>query len=128
MCDYFERADGTVAVYDPGLRPSSNTGAAMVKRWIEQATGEAVGVTNSPWFDWGEEGLPYETVLQRLGKYAEPDYILANRTGVLPRGHNHLQGKARFIIITPTRADFEPFRDELEQRVGARSTTTAKIN
>ena len=128
MCDYFERADGTVAVYDPGLRPSSNTGAAMVKRWIEEATGQYVGVTNSPWFDWGVEGLPYEQVLGRLGTYAEPDYILEHRTGVLPRGHNHLQGKARFIIITPTREDFEPFRDELEERVGAKSTTTAKIN
>ena len=117
MCDYFERPDHTVAVYDPGLRPSSNTGAAMVKRWVEEATGQFAGVANSTWFDFGEPGMPYEQVVKRLGHYADPDFITANRLGVLPRGHNHIQGKSRFIIITPHKDDYEAFRVELEERV-----------
>ena len=117
MCDYFERPDQTVAVYDPGLRPSSNTGAAMVKRWIEEATGQTAGVANSPWFDFDTPGLPYGEIVQRLGDYADPDYILANRLGVLPRGHNHIQGKSRFLIITPERDDYADFRAELEARI-----------
>ena len=125
MCDYFERPDGSVAVYDPGLRPSSNTAAAMVKRWIEEATGRFIGVTNSPWFDFKSPGLPFEEVQARLGKYAEPEYILEHRHGVLPRGYNHIQGKARFIIITPQLSDFDDFRTELEERVGGKSTTKA---
>jgi hypothetical protein len=118
MCDYFERADHSVAIYDPGLRPSSNTGAAMLKRWVEEATGEFVAVTNSTWFDFGAEGMPYETVLGKLGEYADPDHIWANRYGALPRGHNHIQGKSRFIVFTPRNEDFEDFRKELEDRVG----------
>jgi len=117
MCDYFERPDHTVAIYDPGLRPSSNTGAAMVKRWVEEATGQFAGVANSTWFDFGDPGMPYEAVVERLGHYADPDYITANRLGVLPRGHNHIQGKSRFIIITPDKGDYEGFRTELEERV-----------
>lgn len=35
----------------------------------------------------------------------------------LPGGHNPIQGKTRFIIITPTPDDYEPFRAELEQRI-----------
>ncbi len=119
MCDYFERPDGTVAVYDPGLRPSSNTGAAMVKCWVEEATGQFAGVANSTWFDFDEPGMPYQKVLDRLGEWADPDYILANRTGVLPRGHNPIQGKTRFLIITPGQDDFEDFKTELQQRVNA---------
>ena len=117
MCDYFERPDKTVAVYDPGLRPSSNTGAAMVKRWVEEATGQTAGVANSPWFDFGVPGLPYEAIVERLGDYADPDYILNHRLGVLPRGHNHIQGKSRFLIITPERDDYAEFRAELEERI-----------
>jgi hypothetical protein len=117
MCDYFERPDQTVAIYDPGLRPSSNTGAAMVKRWVEEASGETAGVANSPWFDFGAPGLPYAEIVKRLGDYADPDYILANRLGVLPRGHNHIQGKSRFLIITPERDDYAEFRAELEARI-----------
>jgi len=117
MCDYFERPDHSVAVYDPGLRPSSNTGAAMVKRWIEEVTGQFAGVANSPWFDFGSPGMPYEEIVKRLGRYADPDYITAHRLGVLPRGHNHIQGKSRFIVITPRRDDYESFRAELEERV-----------
>ena len=119
MCDYFERPDGTVAVYDPGLRPSSNTGAAMVKRWVEEATGQFVGVANSTWFDFDEPGMPYQKVLDRLGEWADPGHILTHRTGVLPRGHNPIQGKTRFLIITPSQDDFEGFKVELQQRVNA---------
>ncbi len=119
MCDYFERPDGSVAVYDPGLRPSSNTAAAMVKLWIEEATGRFAGVANSTWFDFGEPGMPYEEVVERLGEYADPEYVVAHRLGVLPRGHNPIQGKSRFLIITPERDDYEAFRLELVKRVGA---------
>ncbi len=117
MCDYFEQADERIVTFDPGLRPSSNTGAAMVKLWIEEAAGVATTVTNSPWVDTGVPGLPYEVVVDRLGEYADPDHIVAHRFGALPRGHNHIQGKTRLIIITPTEADYAPFRKELEQRV-----------
>jgi hypothetical protein len=34
MCDYFESPEGEIAIYDPGLRPSGNTAAAMVHRWV----------------------------------------------------------------------------------------------
>jgi len=119
MCDYFERADGSVVIYDPGLRPSSNTAAALVKRWAEEATGEFVAVTNSPWFDLGDPGMPYAKVLERLGDYADPDYILEHRRGVLPRGYNHLQGRSRFIIVTPDPDSYEPFRAELEELTGS---------
>ena len=117
MCDYFEQDDGTLVTFDPGLRPSSNTGAAMVKLWVEEMTGQPAGVTNSPWFDFGEPGMTYDEIARRLGKYADPDQIVAHSLGVLPRGHNPIQGKTRFIIITPTLADYEPFRAELEQRI-----------
>jgi hypothetical protein len=117
MCDYFEQEDGRIVTFDPGLRPSSNTAAAMVKLWIEEAAGVATAVTNSPWVDAGEPGLPYAVVEDRLGPYADPDAIVARRFGALPRGHNHLQGKTRLIIITPTADDYPAFRAEIEQRV-----------
>ncbi len=117
MCDYFERPDHSVAIYDPGLRPSSNTGAALVKRWIEEATGQFAAVNNSTWFDFDNPGMVYEEVLQRMGEWADPDFIVANRLGALPRGHNHIQGKTRFIIITPTQDDYEGFRAELAARI-----------
>ena len=118
MCDYFEHPDGSVAIYDPGLRPSSNTGAAMVKRWVEEATGQFAGVANSPWFDFGNPGTTYEQVVERLGRFADPEHILAHRLGVLPRGHNPIQGKSRFLVITPHKDDYEDFRVELEERLG----------
>ncbi len=121
MCDYFERPDGGVVVYDPGLRPSSNTGAAMVKRWVEEATGRFAGVANSTWFDFDEPGMPYSKVVDRLGEWADPDHILTHRLGVLPRGHNPIQGKSRFLIVTPTKEDYEEFRVELMERVGAKT-------
>ncbi len=117
MCDYFEQDDGTIVTFDPGLRPSSNTGAAMVKLWVEEMAGQPAGVTNSPWFDFGQPGMTYDEIARRLGKYADPDHIVANRLGVLPRGHNPIQGKTRFIIITPTPDDYEDFRAELEQQI-----------
>ncbi len=117
MCDYFEQSDGTIVTFDPGLRPSSNTGAAMVKLWVEEATGQSAGVTNSPWFDFKEPGMTYDRIVERLGDYADPDSIVANRLGVLPRGHNPIQGKTRFIIITPEPGDYADFRAELEQRI-----------
>lgn len=117
MCDYFEQDDSTLVTFDPGLRPSSNTGAAMVKLWVEEMAGQPAGVTNSPWFDFGEPGMTYDEIARRLGKYADPDHIVAHRLGVLPRGHNPIQGKTRFIIITPTPEDYEPFRAELEQQI-----------
>ena len=117
MCDYFEEEDGTTVVYDPGLRPSSNTAAAMVKLWIEEAAGASATVVNSPWFDFGEPGLPYGEVVGRLGRHADPDTIVDRRLGVLPRGHNHIQGKSRFIVITPEPEDYAPFRKELEERI-----------
>ena len=121
MCDYFERPDHSVAVYDPGLRPSSNTGAAMVKRWVEEATGQRAGVTNSTWFDFDEPGMPYSKVVDLLGEWADPDHILTHRLGVLPRAHNPIQGKSRFLIVTPTNEDYEAFRLELIERVGAKT-------
>ena len=117
MCDYFEQDDGRIVTFDPGLRPSSNTAAAMVKLWIEEASGQSAAVANSPWFDLRRPGLTYDTVVQRLGQYADPGFIARNRLGVLPRGHNQIQGKSRLIIVTPTTADYEPFRQELEQRL-----------
>ena len=77
MCDYFEQPDGTLVTFDPGLRPSSNTGAAMVKLWVEEITGQPAGVTNSPWFDFGEPGMTYDEIARRLGKYGDPDHIAA---------------------------------------------------
>lgn len=117
MCDYFEEPDGGIVTFDPGLRPSSNTGAAMVKLWIEEAAGAATTVTNSPWLDSGEPGLPYAAIEERLGRFADPDHIVRHRYGALPRGHNHIQGKTRLIIITPTVGDYPEFREELERRV-----------
>lgn len=117
MCDYFEREDGSIVIYDPGLRPSSNTGAAMVKLWAEEATGQSVGVSNSPWFDFGEPGIPYEEIARRLGDLADPEHIADQRLGVLPRGHNPIQGKTRFIVVTPEPDDYEEFRRELEERI-----------
>ncbi|MBW2526727.1 MAG: hypothetical protein JRI23_21265, partial [Deltaproteobacteria bacterium] len=113
MCDYFEQDEGRIVTFDPGLRPSSNTGAAMVKLWVEEAAGQSAGVTNSPWFDFGEPGITYAEIVRRLGKYADPDYIVSERLGVLPRGHNPIQGKTRFIIVTPEPEDYPEFRAEL---------------
>ena len=117
MCDYFEQDDGRIVTFDPGLRPSSNTGAAMVKLWIEEAAGCSASVSNSPWFDLKEPGIPYREIASRLGQFADPDQIVAHRIGVLPRGHNHIQGKTRFIIITPRPEDYAPFRAELTERL-----------
>lgn len=64
-----------------------------------------------------EPGMTYDEIVRRLGPYADPDHIVAHRMGVLPRGHNPIQGKTRFIIVTPTPDDYEPFRAELEQQI-----------
>lgn len=117
MCDYFEQPDGLIVTFDPGLRPSSNTGAAMVKLWIEEVAGVATCVTNSPWVDSHEPGLPYAKVEERLGRFADPEHIIEHRYGALPRGHNPIQGKTRLIIITPSEDDYPSFRQELEQRI-----------
>lgn len=119
MCDYFEQPDGRIVTFDPGLRPSSNTGAAMVKLWIEEVAGVATSVANSPWVDSREPGLPYAQVEERLGCYADPEYIVEHRFGALPRGHNPIQGKTRLIIITPTEDDYPTFRQELEQQIAS---------
>ena len=117
MCDYFQQDDGQVVVFDPGLRPSSNTGAAMVKLWVEEASGQTASVSNSPWFDFKEPGIAYEEIARRLGELGDPECIAEQRLGVLPRGHNPIQGKTRFIIITPTAEQYAPFREELERRI-----------
>ncbi len=117
MCDYFEQPDGSIATFDPGLRPSSNTGAAMVKLWVEELAGESAGVANSPWFDFGQPGIAYQEIVRRLGPWADPEQIAAHRLGVLPRGHNPIQGKTRFLIITPRPEDYPDFRAELEARI-----------
>lgn len=117
MCDYFEAPDGTVAIYDPGLRPSGNTGAAMVKRWVEEATGQYAAVTMARWLEANRPGMSWAEVEQLLHPYTDPEYICTHRTGVLPRGHNHIQGKTRFIVVTPTHDDYPAFRQELERRL-----------
>jgi hypothetical protein len=117
MCDYFEAPDGTISIYDPGLRPSGNTGAAMVKRWVEEATGRFASVTMARWLEAGKPGMSWEEVTKLLGPYTDPDHICTHRLGVLPRGHNHLQGKTRFIVVTPTHDDYADFRKELEERL-----------
>ncbi len=117
MCDYFQQEEGGVVIFDPGLRPSSNTGAAMVKLWVEEVSGAEAAVSNSPWFDFQEPGIRYEEIARRLGDLGEPEHIARTRRGVLPRGHNPIQGKTRFIIITPTGAEYAGFRAELEQRI-----------
>ena len=117
MCDYFEAPDGTVAIYDPGLRPSGNTGAAMVKRWVEEASGQYAAVTQASWLDFARDGMTYAEVAERLGEWADPDFIVANRLGVLPRGHNHIQGKSRFIVVTPDHGDYSAMRQAIEERL-----------
>ncbi len=117
MCDYFEAPDGAISIYDPGLRPSGNTGAAMVKRWVEEATGQYAAVTMARWLEAGKAGMSWAQVEKLLHPYTDPDHICATRTGVLPRGHNHLQGKSRFIVVTPTHEDHAAFRQELEERL-----------
>ena len=117
MCDYFEQDNGGIVIFDPGLRPSSNTGAAMVKLWVEEVSGQEAAVANSPWFDFKEPGIRYEEIARRLGDLGEPAVIARTQFGVLPRGHNPIQGKTRFIIITPTQQDYADFRAELEGRI-----------
>ena len=89
----------------------------MVKLWVEEASGNCASVSNSPWFDFHEPGILYEEIARRLGPLGEPERIAETRLGVLPRGHNQIQGKTRFIIITPTPEEYGPFRAELEQRI-----------
>jgi hypothetical protein len=96
MCDYFEAPDGTISIYDPGLRPS---------------------VTMARMLEAGKPGMSWEEVTKLLGPYTDPDHICTHRLGVLPRGHNHLQGKTRFIVVTPTHDDYADFRKELEERL-----------
>jgi hypothetical protein len=117
MCDYFEAPDGSIAIYDPGLRPSGNTGAAMVNRWIEEATGQYASVTMARWLEAGVAGMSWAEVEALLHPYTDPDYICEHRLGALPRGHNHLQGKTRFIVVTPGPEDYPAFREELEERL-----------
>ncbi len=71
----------------------------------------------------------YSTLCEALADYdlnllfnqtADPDdprSAFRKDYGALPRGHNHLQGKTRLIIITPTADDYPDFRAEIEQRV-----------
>ena len=59
-----------------------------------------------------------QAVLERLGEYADLAYVLEHRLGVLPRGYNHVQGRSRFIIVTPDQESYEPFRAELKERTG----------
>jgi hypothetical protein len=113
MCDYFEAPDGSIAIYDPGLRPSGNTGAAMVKRWVEEATGQYAAVTMARWLDAGVPDMSWAEVEKLLHPYTDPDYVCQHRYGALPRGHNHLQGKTRFILVTPEHDDLPAFKEEL---------------
>lgn len=113
MCDYFEQPDGKVVLFDPGLRPTGNTPGAMVRLWLEETTGKSLKVTNGVQFDFGEPGLEYAEVVRRLGRYADPVTMQMEGYGVLPWGHNHIQGKSSFIVITPSEKEFPAFMAEL---------------
>ena len=114
MCDYFEQEDGSVVLFDPGLRPTGNTPSAMVKIWFEHNNpGQSITVTNCVHFDHNQEGITYAEVAEKLGEYAEPETILKTGYGVLPWGHNHIGGKSLFMIITPTEDAYEEFRSQI---------------
>jgi hypothetical protein len=114
MCDYFECEDGSYVVIDPGLRPTGNTGGAMVNLWFQEQTGSEAFIRNHIIINMEEPDLPYSEVVKRLGDYAQPDKIIQSHYGVLPWGYNHVQGSGVFILIAPTEEDFDGFREEVE--------------
>ncbi len=116
MCDYFERPDGSVVLFDPGLRPSGNTAGAMAKLWVESVTGSTLSIKNRVPLEVSEPGLPWLKLCERLGKYSSPDSIVTEGRGVLLQGYNHLASKARLIVVTRTPDEQASFIRELQER------------
>ena len=114
MCDYFECPDGKVVLFDPGLRPTGNTPAAMVKLWFEEKTGGPVTTTSFFVVDFGRPIL-YSEIVDKLGKLSDSQEMLKTGFGVLPWGHNHVSGKAIFTLITPDPSHVEDFGQRVRE-------------
>jgi hypothetical protein len=112
MCDYFECQDGKVVLFDPGLRPTGNTPAAMVKLWFEERAGSPITTTSFFVLQFGRPIL-YSEIVDKLGKLSDCQEMLKTGFGVLPWGHNHVSGKSIFTLITPDQSHV----DEFGQRV-----------
>jgi hypothetical protein len=108
MCDYFECANGKVVLFDPGLRPTGNTPAAMVKLWFEERTGEPVTTTSFFVVDF-KRPILYSEIVEKLGSLADCNSMLKTKFGVLPWGHNHVSGRSIFTLITPDASQVEDF-------------------
>jgi hypothetical protein len=114
MCDYFECPDGRVILFDPGLRPTGNTPAAMVKLWFEEQTGQAVTTTSFFIVEFGRPIL-YSEIVGKLGKLADAQEMLKSGFGVLPWGHNHVSGKAIFTLVTPDETHVQDFGQRVRE-------------
>ncbi len=114
MCDYFECPDGKVILFDPGLRPTGNTPAAMVKLWFEEQAAKAVTTTSFFIVEFGRPIL-YSEIAAKLGKLADAQEMLRSEFGVLPWGHNHVSGKAIFILVTPDESHVQDFGQRVRQ-------------
>ena len=114
MCDYFECPDGNVVLFDPGLRPTGNTPAAMIKLWVKERIGKSVTTTSFFVVEF-ERRITYSEITRSLGKLADTEQILKTGFGVLPWGHNHVSGRAIFILVTPDVSDVREFGQRVRE-------------
>lgn len=112
MCDYFECPDEQVVLFDPGLRPTGNTPAAMVKLWFEEKTGLSVTTTSFFVVEFGRR-IHYSEIVEKLGQLSDSAQMLKTGFGVLPWGHNHVSGRSIFILITPDQSHVQEFGERV---------------
>ncbi|MCB9030719.1 MAG: hypothetical protein H6619_06665 [Deltaproteobacteria bacterium] len=117
MCDYFEDEDGRVVLFYTGLRPTGNTPGAMVRMWFEEKTGQTPTVTSFVFHAFNNPGLRYSEIAKALGELADTEQMLRSGYGVLPWGHNHVQGNSLFMLITPDRGSYDEFRKLVDSRL-----------
>ena len=113
MCDFFHTAEGEVVLFDPGLRPTAATPSMMAKMWMKEKFGRDAAISAFTMLKFGEP-LDYAEVVRRVGDFADPKKIAETGYGILPFGHNHLQGIANVMLVTPTYQDYAPFLGKLK--------------
>ena len=114
MCDFFRTPEGGVVLFDPGLRPTAATPSMMAKMWLKENFGRDAAISAFTMLKFGEP-LDYAEVVKRVGDYAAPEKIAETGYGILPFGHNHIQGIANVMLVTPTYQDYAPFLQALKR-------------
>ena len=112
MCDFFESEDGTIVVYDPGIRPTGNTATAMAYHYAKKLTGHSLHVSNMH-LRTQKNGFTWRDFARASGELTDPQAIARNHLGLLPWGWNDVVGFGVVIGVAPNEDEFK----SLQQRV-----------